>query len=176
MKRTWILVVGLLLVGVTASQAQPKATHGAERLHKIRERIETMKIYKLTEEVGFSEEQAAKFFPRYRAFENEMEELEIELRRTGEDMLRATEQDKSESEIRELLNKALELEEKRLQRQHKFLRGLDDVLSVKQQARLMIFEHRFHEKMREAIREHRGFGPPPPHPGFDHGPPQGRGR
>src|SRR5512138_2298992 len=51
----------------------PEGGPGRERL---RERIETMKIWKLTEAVGLTSEQSEKFFPLYNKHQKAMEKIE----------------------------------------------------------------------------------------------------
>jgi hypothetical protein len=130
------------------------------------ETIETIKIWKMTEALQLSEDQAIKLFPkltrlgasrrefhrRQHALREELAELlrqrparEVEMKRKLEEL------DRSESDFRSL---------------ERAVRGeLQSILSLEQQARLALFEERFEAEMRRAIHELRqrrhGLGPDP---------------
>ena len=74
-------IFGLLFLSMTLT-AQPDRKRRPPMDHP-GQRLEMMKMWRLTEELDLSEEQAGKFFPRYNALEKEIMEkfnylLEIE--------------------------------------------------------------------------------------------------
>jgi len=142
------------------------------------ETIETIKIWKMTEALQLSEDQAIKLFPkltrlaasrrefhrRQQSLREELAELlrqrparEVEMKQKLDDL------DRSEIDFRSL-ERAVRAE-------------LQSILSLEQQARLALFEQRFEAEMRRAIHDLRqrrqGLAPGPGfgRPGVRGGPP-----
>ena len=140
--------------------------------------IETIRIWKMTEALGLSEDQAARLFPKLTQLEASRREFH---RRQG--LLRdelgelLKQRPLREIDIRGRLEE-LERIEADFRGRERAVRGeLRSILSLEQQARLALFEDRFESEMRRTIqdlRERRRGLPPGPAPGF--GPPGMRRR
>lgn len=120
------------------------------------ERWETLRIWKLTEFLDLSEEQAAKFFPALQNFRTSMEELdsaEVSLQR---DIIQEIQSgkvnqrfvDRQKKEILNLRNQRTELEQE-------FMNSLPEYLSPEQQARYLVFEKRFQQALKNIIQRRR---------------------
>jgi len=155
----------VLTAFVSQSLAQPGPGPGpwekrGPRHEKMRERIKTIKIWQLTEAVDLTTSQSEKFFPIYNKHQNDHEKLEEEklllLRKL--DKL-SEESDVSESEIKNALDGLTEIDNKSIALRKSFLNEISGVLSIKQVAKLLVFEERFKRRLQENIRDiRRGMG------------------
>ena len=118
--------------------------------HKRSERMESMMIWKLTDALELSSEQAEKFFPRFREHRQTIEALHGQERERGADMRRSMgeNEDISRSEIEKTIKAISELRKNVIDLEVEFILGIDDVLSPKQMALLGIFKQRMMEDMR----------------------------
>ncbi|OQX91838.1 MAG: hypothetical protein B6D58_06080 [candidate division Zixibacteria bacterium 4484_95] len=123
---------------------------------QIRKRIETIKIWKLTEELNLTEEQSVKFFPIYNKFEEELKATEAERRQVIEklDELTITEMP-SANEINKLLDKLEDLDRNINSVKEVYRDKLEDILTTQQIGRLYVFEVMFQRQMQEIVRDIR---------------------
>lgn len=151
-----ILILGGLLIAQPRS-ARPK---GPQKGHP-GQRLEMMKMWRLTEELNLSEEQASKFFPRYNALEKEI----MDISKQQKELLKGlrerakSDQEISQSELDEITKKVSDLEQQKIQKKQQFFEDLDDFLSTDQRAHYLGFELRFKEDLRKGMRD-RMKGPP----------------
>lgn len=127
---------------------------------KMRERIKTIKIWQLTETVGLTTEQSEKFFPIYNKHQNDHEKLDQErlaLLKKLDELSNQT--DVSESEIKKTLDELTMIDNRMIALRKSFLDEISGVLSIKQVAKLLVFEERFKRRLQENIRDiRRGVG------------------
>jgi len=149
----------LLTVQILYAQRPPGGAFPEERRReRLREEIETLKMWKMLEVLDLSSEQSDKFLPAWREVqkahkvfrvkrEDLLEELELAL---GE------EQKVKKKRIAEVFDQ-LKMEKSKLEEaQEKFRARAKEVLTLEQQARLLLFEERFEKRMMEMIRKYRG--------------------
>ncbi len=187
MKRTGIAVLLILALsaGSLYAQAGPGRGYGQRdqrgpRHEMIRERMDAIRMWRLTEELALSEDQSTRFFPRYNEFQDGIREINNELRETLDYMDEAIRAGQEDSVIEEMMQTVQRLENQRHERQREFINDLDDILTVTQRATLMIFETHFGDRMKRALMDMRDDMPPGP-PDFQDTPappgwPQGGGR
>lgn len=151
----------LMIVGVAAAQ-NPPLRRGAEG--EERGRMEMVKMWRLTEELELTEEQAAKFFPRYRALMADFEEIRKERRGLLEEIRKGEGEGKElkASDVEKVISRAQEMERRRSDREFEFIRKLSDILTPQQVIRYAAFEARFKERLMDAVREQRGQDQPDP--------------
>ena len=143
------LIIPLFLILCTSlSYAQPPMGGGRGF-----ERIERFKKMRMVEMLELKEEQSVRFFARHnemennrRALEKQRDEVLDKIERLLRNKADAKEYEKLFADV-DSLNRQL-TEEKRT-----FFNGLGDLLTVEQQAKLMLFERRFEKELREAVRE-----------------------
>lgn len=148
-----------------APEELTQAPPSPERREQLRRDIENMRIWKMTQFLELSTEQSTKFFPIFNEFQGKREKLEEErgemMRRLGELVESEAEH---ESEIRRLMSGLVKNRQKMLAVQEEFRRDVGKVLSLKQEAKLVIFEERFRREMHrmiEDVRMRQRFGPGP---------------
>jgi len=147
-----------LLTAQTVHAQRPPAHPFPEegKRTRLREDIETMKMWKMLEVLDLSQEQSDKFLPAWR----EMQKAQKDFREKREDLLKSLEavlgeEKPDEGKIRDILGQ-LEKERSQLEEvQQRFKQKAQEVLTLEQQAKLMIFEDRFEKKMMEIIRQYR---------------------
>lgn len=128
----------------------------AERLRaeqKIRERIEMLRMWKLLEALELSTEQSEIFLPILNDFQKEQKELENKKR----EILKVLENELNKKRVdrKKIENVLDELEKNRIlfeKRREEFLLKVREVLSLEQQARLVLFEERFAEHIKDMIK------------------------
>lgn len=152
-----ILLSIILLFGLAAnSMAEPSEDFdrppSKEQMEKIRKRMETLRMWRLTEALNLDEKGSAQIFPILNRFDKKRYELEDSLREGMRDM-RESLKDKKEERLKKTLNK--------LEENHKALQNLKQeeweemkkMLTVEQQARFIIFLTEFEREVRKLIAE-----------------------
>lgn len=155
MKKLLLLTISALLLISTSAICQPPPepqTPPPPDCEEMREKVRTMKMWKLTEELDLTEDQAVKFFPLFRKFENEVQELRDENGELTERLkgyLIAKEEGKK---IEEIIVKIEKNDVLILEARTKFRKDAGKVLDTGQIGKLIIFQHEFPKRFREAIR------------------------
>ena len=173
--RRMLMLLGAVLVSATLF-AQPPAPDPDVpdpqwmRRERINERIEAMRIWKLTEALSLDTDRAVVFFPRYKDYLTIMDSLEMKRMDILQDISNGVEADSSmdyKAKVKEIQKVSRDI----LDQQEKFLKQNGDVLSDKEQAAFIMFEHRFHQRLRDIVRDlrmdHAPPMPPPPRPDQD---------
>ena len=139
----------------------PQEPPPPEKREQLRRDIENMRIWKMTQYLELSTEQSTKFFPIFNDFQKKREKLEEE---RGEMMRQLAEfvesEGKHEAEIRKLMSGLVKNRQKMVDLVDEFRREAGRVLSLKQQAKLVLFEEHFKREIRgmiEDIRMRKGF-------------------
>jgi len=125
-----------------------------------REIIEKVMIYRLTQELDLTTEQALKFFPKLkdmRKMERDFNRERMEVIGELEKLVKDSAMDK---EIEKVIEKYKDMHDKRLIAQTRMLDEIKDILTPLQQAKFLIFQERFEREIRELIKEVRKHKPP----------------
>jgi Spy/CpxP family protein refolding chaperone len=159
--KRYSLMAALVLIASVA-WAQPPGPgfgpgpEGGPTRERIRERIKTMKIWKLTESVGLTSEQSQKFFPIYNMHQKKLEELDVKRDDIVNRLERATgDSQTSDKEIGELTKSLNDIPRQVLEERDKFYKEISPILPLRQQAKLMVFEERFKQRLQQFVREVR---------------------
>ncbi len=184
-----LLAFSFLLAGKTLyAQGPPGPPFPEEgKRERLKEEIETMKMWKMIEALNLSQEQSDRFLPAWRELqkaqktfrekrENLFRELEIVLGKVEVDdgtrigtkgrvpgdavghatMGRVTDEKPKEGKIKDIL---IQLEKERIfleEVQQRFREKAKELLTLEQQAKLLLFEDSFEKKMMDIIRQYRG--------------------
>jgi len=154
-----LLLLFFLVLGFTVdSVAEPPEGFDRpptkEQKEKVRKRIETLRMWKLTRILDLDEETAARLFPLLNRYNKKRAGIEQNLR--GDMIaLRDALKNKREGRLRDLLE--------RLEKNHKALQRLKDeertelkkILTLEQQAKFIIFQQEFDREIRKIIAEAR---------------------
>ena len=123
-----------------------------QSLDKERRMLEAVRISRMTEELGLSDEQISKFFPRLRKMEEAMRELEHQRHKLIKEMDRQLQASAKEAELRTLVEQIDKLDAQKFQRMESDHAELDKLLTVEQRARLRVFNHHFDDEIRAMVR------------------------
>jgi len=172
--RRWLFLTATIWVSLfVVSSAQespppepPQEPPPPEKREQLRRDIENMRIWKMTQYLELSTGQSTKFFPIFNDFQKKREKLEEE---RGEMMRQLAEfvesEGKHEAEIRRLMSGLVKDRQKMVDLVDEFRREAGRVLSLKQQAKLVLFEEHFKREIRgmiEDIRMRKRFRQGPP--------------
>ena len=162
-KTVILFFLGLLLFAPVKLFAQGPPHHPggspastAER-RKIRENIETLRMYKLLEALDLTSEQSAEFLPALKAFQDAKRGFQEERRNLLRELEGALESEEANQAKLEQTLTALEDTREEFQAELvKFLQKARSMLTLQQRARLQLFEERFERRLRDSIRQMRG--------------------
>lgn len=119
-----------------------------------RERIKTLKVAYLTEQLSLSSKEAQNFWPVYNAHEEKMDEFRIQERRQFggrfADLSAIT-----DDEAEKLLSKFIDLQVKKREMESEYLTNLKGVLSAKKIIKLFKAEDGFKKKLLQQYRRRR---------------------
>ncbi|MFH1862080.1 MAG: hypothetical protein ABH878_04630 [bacterium] len=136
--------------------------HREQRRQEVEERIQTMKIWKMTEELQLDKDQAARFFPLLNELERNMDKIEMvrhENVRELSEIVWNTEAD--EKKITELLNTLDSFDEQQMKLRQDFRKEASKILKPDQVGRMVLFNMRFPDVVRDLVREFQEDGPRP---------------
>ncbi len=152
MKNLFITLLTVILLTSISFSQQMK-----EKGMKNREKLDQLEKIKLIEALDLDEETSIRFFARRNESRREVQELEkksddiiFELEKSF-DSENKNQAEKQEQLISEFLKTRESLELKRSQ----FINSLDDILSTEQTAKLIVFEKKFRDEIRNVLFERK---------------------
>ena len=121
-----------------------------------RKSIESMMIWKLTEELELEVDQAEKFFPRFRQHRVEMENLRKKQRSlAGSLKLNVKNSKLTSSEVSRIIKETSSLKRKMSDLEENFLIDSGDILTPVQQAKLGVFKHKMMKDLKGKMKNKR---------------------
>ncbi len=130
----------------------PLTVFGQQTRHKDKgpmKKIEELEKIKLIDALGMDEETTLRFFARRAKFKDEQRQLFSEENNIVEKMQDAVQKDKSSNEEqRKLIKQYLDIQTQIINTRQKFINSLSDILSYQQIAKLIVFEKKFREEIR----------------------------
>ena len=117
------------------------------------EKIENMIIWRLTNDLDLSTDQAEKFFPRFRDHRKSLEEIGHQER----EMIENIDREKlNKSDVKKTIEEISKLRQKRIDLESDFVLSLDDIFEADQMFRLGVFKQRMMMETRENMRNGKG--------------------
>ena len=154
MKRNVILSIFLIITGLLLAQpGRPKGPGG-----QYGERMEMMMIWKLTDHLGLSQNQAEKFFPVMREHQKELMEIRKEEMELFDPTFAKVKKGEkvSKSDLNKLLGNIKSFEEKKTKDRIDFIKKSGDILDPTQQVKLLMFEPSVKQQMQRRMKERSG--------------------
>jgi len=153
MKKVSILIFCIVFVLVSGVWAAPPLRPKQEDL---RERLVTMRNWKLMEELGLSGEKAQKVFNILKKYDDERERLIIKRRDLFIDLREETDSaEASDEKLRELIKELIQVNVDLARLPEKEIEGLGTVFSLKDQARYLVFVEKFGREMQRVVHMRR---------------------
>lgn len=185
MKRHVTAIVGLLSAFGLYPRGLSLIAQGdlpVDRRERVLERIEMMRMWKMTEDLDLTEREGAILFPFLRELEGERRALDEDRRRTMRE-LRATVRGENPDPdvVDDLLDRLVEIRKGQRRLEDRETEKIRELLGPERVARYLIFRQEFDRQIREVIFQARREGPrrdfperiePPPPPGTDALPPR----
>ena len=118
-------------------------------------RMETMMVWKLTDYLNLSEQQAEKLFPRMRRHRVRMGDLHAEEKDLFDSYLSKIKKEEkiSQSDVNAMLKKMESLEQKKSTNRIDFIRSTKDILNPEQQIMFMSFEPYMKQEAQKGMKE-----------------------
>ena len=117
------------------------------------EKMENMIVWRLTDDLDLTTDQAEKFFPRFRDHRKILEEVGKQER----EMIANIDREKlNKKDVKNTIEEISKLRQKRIELESEFVLGLDDILAPDQMIRLGIFKQRMMMEMRGEMRDGKG--------------------
>ena len=121
-----------------------------------RKSIESMMIWKLTEELELEVDQAEKFFPRFRQHRAEMENLRRKQRSlAGSLKLNMKNEKLTSNEVSRIIKETSSLKRRMSDLEEKFIINSGDILNPVQQAKLGVFKHKMMKDLKGKMKNKR---------------------
>lgn len=146
------------LIGLVFSQDDNSGEILSDSLYEQgnRKSMESMMIWKLTEELELEVDQAEKFFPRFRQHRGEMENLRKKQRSlAGSLKLNMKNSKLTSSEVNRIIKETSSLKRKMSDLEEKFLINSGDILNPVQQAKLGLFKHKMMKDLKGKMKNKR---------------------
>lgn len=151
MKR--LLLIGLVIL--TGAQVGMTQKRDRRDMQDRRERLETMKIGYITQQLDLTAEEAQKFWPVYNEYEAKMEE-------GREPRPAKSEEEMSESEARQWIESSLKHETEMVEMRKAYVAKLLEVIPAVKVVRLFEAERKFRREVIDHVRKRMEEGGPPP--------------
>lgn len=133
------------VLSLTFLVSQPERKHGGEKARML------MK-WKMTEFLDINEDQADKFFPKFNSFHKENKKINAEIGKLFDEVNGMIKDEKvKQNKVEKVIEEIFEMEVKKHTLRRDFMLSVDEFLSEDQQARLVVFEHRFKKRMKEEV-------------------------
>ncbi|MCZ7601525.1 MAG: hypothetical protein C4543_10380 [Ignavibacteriales bacterium] len=147
------IIFSLFLILSISVFAQPMMKH--QRGPK--ERLEELEKIKLLETLQLSEEIAGRFLVRQKEFRDSQREIMDQRDAVLIEMETALQKGKNVDEYNygKAVNNLSEMENSLCTHREEFIKSLSDILTVEQIAKLIVFESKFKQELREALRMRR---------------------
>ena len=162
MKKTTVFLASIIGIGsLFAQPGKPKGPGG-----QYGERMEMMMIWKLTDHLELTQDQAEKFFPSMRAHQKQVLKIRKEEKELFTPLYKKVKkgEDVSKAEATKLLNKVAAYEQKRSKARIDFVKNSGDILNPTQQVKLLMFEGQMKQQVRDRMQDK--YKPPPPRGGM----------
>ena len=158
-------ILSIMLLSLTMVIGQPDQTVVKEK----KEKMEMMMAWKLTEHLKLTNEEAEKFFPRFREHRETMDAFTDKEKKLNSEIKEKIERGDalSNNDLDKLLDELSGLERKRIKEKKLFIDGLEGHLNNVQRAKLIGFEHRFRKDVREQLKHHKKGDKKRDRPQFD---------
>ena len=119
-------------------------------------KIEELEKIKLIDALGMNEETTLRFFARRAKFKSEQFKLYNEENELINKMENALQNGKtSDTDLKNMINQYFDLENQIIKSKQKFINSLPDILTYQQISKLLVFEKRFREEIRNLLFRER---------------------
>lgn len=141
------LTVGLTGDGLCKSADETKI-NGPFKKKEIRKRVEILRMWGLTRALDLNEKIASKLFPLLHKYDKKKTGVQHSIREDIKGLKLALEE-KSEAQIKSILTRLKQKHKKLQELNDEEMSELKDILTIEQQAKYVLFQHKFTRDMRK---------------------------
>ena len=155
-KHFWYLILISFLIGQEGRNGDYDNYESLRRLGKGKqEKMEMMMVWRLTEALDLSTEQAEKFFPRFRDHRKGVEKIRLDIKENAEEMKYKikNKENLTENDVIKAMGKVKELRKKIEDAEFTFLSGMSDILRPDQLASLGLFKQRMLNDIKGELKD-----------------------
>ena len=146
----YILLIGFFACGIAQNY---KWDYEEDRGRRSPEKIENMLVWRLTDDLDLSTEQAEKFFPRFRDHRKNLKEIGSQ----ESNIIASIDRNKlNKNDVKKTIEKIAKLRQNRIELESDFVLGMDDILEPGQMLRLGVFKQRIMSEMKGDIQDRKG--------------------
>ncbi|MDP8254301.1 MAG: hypothetical protein P9M14_00990 [Candidatus Alcyoniella australis] len=162
-----LTAIALMLILAAPCMAAPGQRRGGGQEKQLEERIQSIRIWKITEFLELDTELSAKLFPVMQQYEDQINELLREQRQIRHGLATAISQDKplTAEELNKLIDRSSQIDHKIIDLHHEEYVAVAKVLDTERMMKFIAFEIRFQEEIQKIIydikhsdRPARGMG------------------
>ena len=153
-----LLLSGGIAIAQTPQTPEQRQADQQARRQELVNKIEALKHEKMKTALALDDETAAKFFAIYKPAEKEIQDIVKERNEELKKLTLLMNGAKTDADVDPEMAKIRELNQKITDREQKLDSQLMPVLSPRQRARLLVFEHEFNKRVREQLAK-RQAGP-----------------
>ncbi len=146
MRTSLVLLLVLPLVALAQPPGPPEGSRPFER-------IEQWKKVRLIETLDLKEDQSVRFFARLNEHDAQRRQLHKARGEALDRLDRLVRNHGSAAELEKAIPEVQAASEKISEEDRRFFSSLNDILTVEQRAKLVLFERQFEKELREAMRE-----------------------
>ena len=146
-----LLVTLILTLPLMTLSAQPDHKSGDSQSSK------AMGIWKMTEELELTENQAEKFFPKFRTHQDAVDKLREEQRESLKSIHESLKdgKDVSDEDLAAAIKAFQKIEASKISSRVDFIESLEGVLTTSQRAKLMLAPDKMRREAKENIKKHK---------------------
>lgn len=119
-----------------------------------RERLELIRMWRLVDELHIGEEQATRLFPFWSNHRRQAREIQQDRKQAAEELVNLLKQgDVRDEVLKEKMRQIRAIDKKKDELALIFRKKMAALLTVRQQARLLLFEERFRKDLRDFLKD-----------------------
>ena len=148
----YLFLIAFMFAGPGGLHGQ-KASQGGSMP---RERLELIRMWRLVDELQIGEEQAARLFPFWSNHRRQSREIQQDRKKAADELVNLLRQEEVRDEVlKEKMKQIRAIDKKKEELARIFHGKMVELLTVRQQARLLLFEEKFRKDLQDFLKEVR---------------------
>lgn len=163
MKRVFSVLIGIIVLSTMVfsqppvdEPPPPPGPPDAEDFEKMEERMQTFRMWKLTDELDLSEEQATSFLPKFNKFQDNVRKVRDENEEIVKKIRGLIAAEETGGKLNSYIDQIENNDMKVIKLHTEFRKEADKILTDIQMAKFVVFQHEFPKMMRKSIQHQRG--------------------
>ena len=152
-KQTWYILLISFIIGQEVDRGV-KHNYDRDSHRSKQDRMEMMMVWRLTEGLELSTEQAEKFFPRFRDHRKKMDQIRSKIKDQNKELRGKMNNNQTlkDDDVFDIMKEVTELRKKAHDIEFEFLSGMNDLLTADQLAFLGMFKQRMLNEIKGELK------------------------